>query len=103
MSSLKLNLPQGSVVRGELPQSMSDYLSADMLEIDLRDGTTIEVGWHPEDDPAGAFRLVVFRARWECQVESPRLYRTLESIRAAIENVAWLRCNEFDRGAKVIA
>jgi hypothetical protein len=58
-------LPPGSVAKGSLPatQEVVELVSG-MLEIDLPDGRTIDVGWVPEHDPAGAYRVVVYRDYW---------------------------------------
>lgn len=60
-----LGLPASVVVRGGLPRSQAPAdLVGDMLEIDIPDGTTLEVGWEPEHDPGGWYRVVIFRGYW---------------------------------------
>ena len=58
-------LPPGSVVKGTLPstQDVAELVSG-MLEIGLPDGRTIDVGWVPEHDPAGSYRVVAYRDYW---------------------------------------
>ena len=66
MSTIELRLGGDVKVRGSLHDTSDpSYLTEDMIEIDLPDGRTIEVGWLPERDPGGAYRLTVFKDYWD--------------------------------------
>jgi hypothetical protein len=85
MSWTELRLPKNVVVKGALPTGqLPRDLVDDMLEIDLPDGTTIDVGWVPEHDPRGAYRIVVFRDYWVNQVEEPLYTRSRERVLEAL-------------------
>ena len=64
------------------------YLVQDILEIDLPNGITIDVGWHPESDPSGSFRIVVYRDYWSNQLTKPILTKevleVVESVRQLV-------------------
>ncbi|HEY5311121.1 MAG TPA: hypothetical protein VIK18_01335 [Pirellulales bacterium] len=66
MAKIELNLGGDVKVRGTLyDKSDPNYLSEDMIEIDLPDGRTVEVGWLPDRDPSGSYRLTVFKDYWD--------------------------------------
>jgi hypothetical protein len=65
MNPLTLRLLPGAVVKGRLmPRYELKDLDQNILEIDVPGGLTVDVGWHPEFDPNGSFRVVVYRDYW---------------------------------------
>jgi len=89
---VELDLPPGCVVKGFIPASQSvECLDSDMAEIDLPDGTTIDVGWVPAHDPDGSYRVVVFRDYWEFQEEAPVFTASLAGVVEIVCAVAHLR------------
>lgn len=68
----ELNFPDNIIVKGGLPltQEVEDLVN-DMLEIDLPSGITIDVGWIPEHDPNGKYRIVLYKKYWADQIEAP--------------------------------
>lgn len=62
MKTIKLDkLPPGAKVRGTLyDDSSMEYDSGDVLEVELSNGITIDVGWD-KDEPEAPFRIVVYR------------------------------------------
>ncbi len=59
-------------VRGCIYEEMDEEcLTEDLLEVDLRTGKTIEVGWVPDGDPSGHFRIIIFQDYWTNQIGSP--------------------------------
>lgn len=92
MHLINLQLPPGAVLKGQLLSSqIPSELVSDMVEIDLPDGTTIDVGWVPEHDPKGAYRVVVFRGYWNRQVMPILYFKSLEAVVAQIEGIAQIR------------
>jgi hypothetical protein len=84
-----LDLPAGAVMKGAIPPGQSELeLVADMIEVDLPDGTTIEVGWVPEHNPSGSYRLVVFRDWWANKEESPLFTRSREQVIELVRAIA---------------
>ena len=76
MKQIKLNLPKlklGQIkVTGQLWDTQDPvYLDQDILDIKLPNGNSIDVGWHPESDPNGSFRIVVYRDYWSNQLTDP--------------------------------
>lgn len=50
------------IVKGEIFNSKDPIvLSEDLLEIELPSGRIIDVGWYPEHDPEGAYRILLYR------------------------------------------
>ena len=48
-------------IKGEIYDTQDpDVLLQDLLEIDLPRGRTIDVGWYPEHDPTGAYRIRMY-------------------------------------------
>lgn len=72
MKPIDLHLDDDVIVKGCLyPTKDPVYLREDLLEIDLPSGLTIDVGWYPEGDPEGKYRIVLFRGYWENQLLEP--------------------------------
>lgn len=72
MNPIDLQLGDDVIVKGCVYQTKEPvYLREDLLEIDLPSGLTIDVGWYPEGDPGGAYRIVLFRGHWANQVVEP--------------------------------
>src|SRR5665213_648822 len=62
LSFLEMN--SGVTVKGELFDSKNSIvLSEDLLEISLPSGRNIDVGWYPEHDPSGSYRITLYRDR----------------------------------------
>jgi len=62
MTTVPLDLPKGVVVKGVLLREyLLEHMDQDIIEVDLPNGLTIDVGWFPEYDPRGQFRIVVYR------------------------------------------
>lgn len=62
-------------------------LSEDLLEIRLRNSDrVIDVGWYPEHDPAGRFRIVLYRGhtgyplKEEFKTEIPEVIESIVSL-----------------------
>lgn len=69
MSAIQLNLPADVVVKGELEREFDPTdRDENVLEIDLPNGLTIDVGWYPE---LKGFQIVVFRDYWHNQDRKP--------------------------------
>ena len=59
-------------VRGQLELAPDlDDLDQDILEVELENGLVIDVGWIPENDPTGAYRIVVYHQYWDNQITDP--------------------------------
>src|SRR6266511_2241031 len=89
MEAIALHLPAGIEVRGELLDSMDpECLLQDILVVKLPSGLVIDVGWHPECDPHGSFRIVIFRDYWINQLESPVKATDPRTAALAVEKLA---------------
>ena len=89
---IELALPPGAVAKGGIPDLQApEELVSDMLEIDLPDGTTLDVGWIPEHDPAGHYRVAVYRKYWSQPTQPPLFTRSLRSVVSLVESIAWGR------------
>jgi hypothetical protein len=52
------------------PSKNPDFLTADLLLVELPDRTYIDVSWQPERDPDGAFFVTVYRESWDHELVS---------------------------------
>lgn len=77
------------VVKGEIYDSDdTDVLLQDLLEIGLPSGNTIDVGWYPEHDPNGQYRVILYR---DFTGDPFRRYETPD-VYVAIEKAhAWMK------------
>jgi hypothetical protein len=68
------------------PDKQQSHLIQDVLLVALARDIFIDVGWYPERDPNGAYRISVYRESWDNQL-------LLEPIRTADphEVAAWVR------------
>jgi len=76
MKPINLNLSNLGVGRLKIKGQIYDtqdpvYLVQDILDIELPNGNSIDVGWHPESDLDGSFRIVVYRDHWSNQLTKP--------------------------------
>jgi len=69
MTAVHLSLPEEAIVRGALyAENDPAYLVQDLLEVELPRGIFIDVGWYPDHDPNGHYRIVVFERSWDNQL-----------------------------------
>src|SRR5262249_44401813 len=52
------------------PSRDTDFLTADLLLVELPDRTYIDVSWQPEHDPDGAFFVTVYLESWDHELVS---------------------------------
>ena len=91
MNTVNLNLPKGTIVKGQLCVDYDvESLDQDILEITLPSGVTIDVGWIPEYDPNGQFRIVVYRDYWRNQLTAPEFVAGVPDLCASVERLAEL-------------
>ena len=101
MKPIDLHLGDDVIVKGNLyPTKDPVYLREDLLEIDLPSGVTIDVGWYPEGDPEGAYRIVVFKGYWVRQIiepiTTPETDRAVQVIRSLCSMFAAPRLSFVD-------
>ncbi len=89
MNTIPIPLPKGSTIRGQLQDryDLAD-LDQDILEVGLPNGLTIDVGWYPQYDPDGQFRIVVFRDYWPNHVRRPIFATTPFEVAEVLRNLA---------------
>lgn len=61
---------KGELLREYSPEDLP-LLDQDILEISLSNGMRVDVGWFPENDPAGRFIIRVFRKNKLSPVRTP--------------------------------
>jgi len=89
LETVSLKLPVGASVKGALYNTYDlDYLSEDLLEIDLPSGLTIDVGWYPEGERPGTFQVVIFKQFWQNQILPPIKTESLPELVRIIEMLA---------------
>lgn len=87
---IEIVIPGGSVVFNNLyANPVQELLLEDLLLVRLADGTNIDVGWHPQFDPEGHYKVVHYGEDWECPLE--RIYtRSLEEVVQYVQDKASL-------------
>lgn len=86
---IHFQLPEKALLKGAIYNTYDlDYLSEDLLEINLQSGLTIDVGWYPEGERPGAFQVVLFKQFWRNQVIPPIEVQTLPELVQIVENLA---------------
>ena len=95
---MNIKIPKGWTKRGDIPSidpakatdtELEDLFDEDMLQIEVPNGLfTIDVGWYPDWNPQGEYRLVVYRETFENQIEYPIKTNNVTAIKVAIEQLA---------------
>ena len=94
MNPIDLELPPDVVIKGCLfPTKEPAYLREDLLELDLPSGLSIDVGWYPEGDPSGAYRIVVFKDYWLNQKTEPIKTNSTDSVVLSIREL----CRKYSK------
>ncbi|MBI1904544.1 MAG: hypothetical protein HYS13_25905 [Planctomycetia bacterium] len=88
-SPISFKLPEGAKVRGAVYRTKHpDYLTEDLMEVELPGNVFIAVGWHPSWDPKGSFVITVFRGDWDDQLENEQLTKDIDDLIAKVEATA---------------
>ena len=91
--NLEQFLPVGSTVKGillsryVLPDDLP-LLDQDIIEIDLPNGMTISVGWFPQQDVNGHFRVTLFRDARDQLMRPPIEVKTPFEVANSVEQFA---------------
>jgi hypothetical protein len=102
MKPLELNLPMNIEVEviGQMYEAEDPTeLLQDILEIHLSNGVCIDVGWHPECDPNGSYRIVVFRDYWPTQLREPICIKDPSEVREEIKRLV----SEYSQNAVALS
>jgi hypothetical protein len=90
VSYVKLNLPSEAQVIGDLcDRSDVDYLTQDMLQVELPGSVFIDVGWYPDLDPNGEYRVIAFKDRVENLIEPVFASRDVSEVEDAIGRMVY--------------
>lgn len=94
----------GARVKGVLYDEYPDpeYLDQDILQVSLPNGVTIDVGWYPESDPTGSFRIVVYRGDWLRQLQTPIDTRNPQIVAAQARWLAEQYAQDIERSQTVV-
>ena len=79
---IRLNFTDGTITHDDLSRlrhvavaKQTDLLKEDMLQVEFAGGFLLDVGWYPEFDAAGDFRINVIKNHdWDRPVESVRFF-----------------------------
>jgi hypothetical protein len=89
MTRVPLDLPPGSVVTGALrTRAEVRNLVEDMVQIELDSGVVIDVGWYPDWNPNGEYRMVVFRESFDRPIIPVFRSRDVRRVKRAIASAA---------------
>jgi hypothetical protein len=86
MNPLPLKLPHGAEIafNSLYASKQPSSLVQDVLFISLPNEVFIDVGWYPEHDPLGSYRICVYQGAWDNQL-LPDPIRTSDAYRVADE------------------
>ncbi len=83
-SVIHLNLPPHARVTGTLrSRATVQNLLEDMIQIEIGN-VVIDVGWYPDWDPNGEYRLTVFRDSYDSPIEAQLRTRDVSEVEAGI-------------------
>jgi hypothetical protein len=82
MDPVEIDLPSDAVLiyNALYPTKEARYLTADLFAAKMPDGTIIDAGWIPENDPIGTYEVFVYRGEFENQLEPPFQSEELATI-----------------------
>lgn len=91
MKQISLKLPDDAIVRGALYDTMDPlFLVQDILDVVLPDGVIIDVGWYPESDPSGEYRITVYQDTWQNKLlAQPIRVHDANSVAAEVSRLAF--------------
>lgn len=86
-------LPEGAVIKGSLDFLSRPFLRvvdlvSDMVEIDLPCGETIDVGWVPEHDFSGCYRICLYKDFWDNKVIEDIYVNDISDVLQTIKNIS---------------
>ncbi len=82
---IQLNLPPQAKVTGALrSRTTVQNLLQDMLQIVLPDDIVIDVGWYPDWDPNGRYRVMVFQDDVDHPLEDDFTTKDVDAVKARI-------------------
>jgi hypothetical protein len=70
------------------PTREPGYLTDDLYAAELPFGVFVNVGWFPENDPAGAYEVCFYKGRFENQLIPPVELSDARQVVAVIEHFA---------------
>src|SRR4026208_2199179 len=88
MTVIQLDLPPPVSVVGALhDRSDVTCLDQDLLQLTLPGDIVIDVGWYPDRDPHGQYRLIVFRGTTDRELERPLQSRDVRLIKHSVHHL----------------
>ena len=86
MNPIDIHIPfPGCTVKGILyDHYTTEDLDQDILQVALPNGLTVDVGWYPDGDPNGTFKVVVYRDYWRNQLCPPIITRDPHEVAKAV-------------------
>lgn len=104
MTPIDLRLPRGSeakVIYNSLyAADAASHRTQDVLFLELGNGVFIDVGWYPDRDPAGSYRINVYREQWDNQLRKPIRTRDPHKVAEQVQKLA-ARYGKVRRNVKV--
>lgn len=101
MSPVEISVPGAEVLYNSLYGDQDpSYLTQDILAIRLQDGTLADIGWYPQFDPNGAYKVIHYDAACEAKLEEMTA-RCVTEIAEGIHRMArpsWDRANRLASG-----
>jgi len=92
MTPLDLQLPSRSKAKVIFNSLYADralaHLTEDVALIDLGNKVFIDVGWYPDRDPAGSYRITVYQEHWDKQLRKPIRSRDPRRVAEQIRKLA---------------
>jgi hypothetical protein len=103
MTPIELRLPRGKakVIYNSLYADRAlAHLTEDVALVDLGNNVLIDVGWYPDRDPAGSYRINVYQGQWHKQLRKPIRTKDPHRVAEQIQKLA-SRFSTSPRGTKV--
>lgn len=100
MNPVDIVVPGGEVLYNSLYEDQPpETLAQDIVAIRLQDGTFIDVSWHPQFDPNGAYTVAHISADWERHLSEMRT----RQVAKVVETIHRMACGDFFQVDRPIA
>jgi hypothetical protein len=87
MNPIHLDVPGAEIIFNELYETSDPgALRQDLVSIKLLDGTFIDVGWYPQFEPAGCFKVTQYDSLWERPIQ---VFKTRD-VNEVVKIVQWI-------------
>lgn len=91
MTPVSLEIPRGRVLFNSLYDSKEPaLLGQDLVCVELENGKFIDVGWYPQFDPTGHYKVALYGPSWE--IEAAHKTKDVRKVVEIVKTLANASC-----------